>query len=411
MTTTSRQIRLVEQDALIGIRLDHDQVVALSGLTSDVEEDGRPRKRRVLTLAPDSLRSHYTLTAGSVVGSISVRGLDLGIVPKAGVGKTAYMLAQGIGLAKWRFDPATYDSNQSVPDVLIPVFLQEVEMVIARGAVEDYDTVTEVGGKPRGRIDFAYASRFGLPLPLRYEFDELMADTDENRLLLHTLLLVGDHSALTSKDRVRARGLSRGFADVTWLAQPKLLDETTALPERIAHYRSALLLAGLIIEAIGLEPGPGRRRIKAVLFDMNKVFENYVTHLLKVTVPGGVEIDMQGVKRRLYLDQDTAYRLKPDFAFWRGSVCLAIGDVKYKIVDVRYGPRQDDLYQVAAYATAASTQRALLIYAGRRETRPLVLTHSGVVIRVLALDMDAPVSAIEEQLADAVAQLLLPQSN
>jgi 5-methylcytosine-specific restriction enzyme subunit McrC len=104
------------------------------------------------------------------------------------------------------------------------------------------------------------------------------------------------------------------------------------------------------------------------LFDMNKVFEDFVVtalrealHLKQREFPPGTH------GWRLRLDVLGQVRLKPDLSWWHNKQCLFVGDVKYKRVTVD-GIDHPDLYQLLAYTIATGLRHGLLVYAAGEAT-------------------------------------------
>jgi hypothetical protein len=96
-------------------------------------------------------------------------------------------------------------------------------------------------------------------------------------------------------------------------------------------------------------------------------------------------------------------RPEPDFAWWRGSRCLFVGDAKYK--QTAEG-RLADLYQLLAYCTAARLPEGLLLYAEQTGGPSVhVVRHGGPILRVEAMDLEAPVAAIERRCDEVAAEV------
>jgi 5-methylcytosine-specific restriction enzyme subunit McrC len=172
------------------------------------------------------------------------------------------------------------------------------------------------------------------------------------------------------------------------------------------HYAPALALAELILRNLSLSEKSGKLTSATFVFDMNKVFEDFVTAAFTASMRkyGGTVRPQVG---EYSLDEESALRLKPDIGWWDRGRCLAVLDAKYKAIDDGM-LRHDDAYQMLAYCTAYGLDRGYLIYAKDTgvEPRTHVVRNAGNRLVVRALDVTRePEDLLRQvdQLADLVA--------
>jgi 5-methylcytosine-specific restriction enzyme subunit McrC len=331
-----------------------------------------------------------------------VGGVDINVLPKAGIGKTAQLLAYGAGLAAWQTDWSWFDQSSTFTDALAPMYLDQVEQIISAGLVEDYVTLDERGTSPKGRIDFGLVARTGIPLPAEYSYDEFTADTPLNRLLLRAVHEVIDLPGIVSETKANARKLLAEFTQASYESHPTGFDGGY-LESRTSHYRTAALLATLLINRLGLEPTPGTRFARGLLFDMNRVFEAFIISVARRASPAGMDFDIQGNLRPIHLDGAKMLRLHPDFSLWDGGGCRLVGDAKYKVIDARNPARRSDLYQALAYATAAKCKSALLVYVGEEPHDVVRIAGTEILVTTMPIDLSIPIPEIERQLGAVLA--------
>jgi 5-methylcytosine-specific restriction enzyme subunit McrC len=172
------------------------------------------------------------------------------------------------------------------------------------------------------------------------------------------------------------------------------------------HYKPALALAELVLRNLSLSEETGELSSSTFVFDMNRVFEDFVTAAFTAAMRkhGGTVRAQVG---EYSLDRGGRLRLRPDIGWWDGDRCLAVLDAKYKAIDDGL-LRHDDAYQMLAYCTTYSLDRGYLVYAkdSGAEPRTHVVRNSEQRIVVRALDVELePEDLLEqvEQLADEVA--------
>ncbi len=135
------------------------------------------------------------------------------------------------------------------------------------------------------------------------------------------------------------------------------------------------------------------------LLDMNRLFEEFVTQVLKTQIPASLTVHAQASTS---LDLAGALRLRPDVLIRCGHQTVVVGDCKYKRLDAGEH-RHHDLYQLLAYCTALDVHHGVLIY-------PLHLAPMGTDIAFRQTDVSMSEVAINlsrdpEALRNACARL------
>jgi 5-methylcytosine-specific restriction enzyme subunit McrC len=144
------------------------------------------------------------------------------------------------------------------------------------------------------------------------------------------------------------------------------------------RFQPAFNLARLFIENSVFQLSAGRHRTFAFVFDMNRLFEEFVYRFIlrhrQRILPecwGDVTIRAQSRGRVVYLaerlrDRRQVFRLVPDVLFVSPSGRpVLILDTKYKRLDatrLRLGVSEGDMYQMLAYAARFDCPQTLLLY-------------------------------------------------
>ena len=353
----------------------------------------------------------YVLTPGSSVGACVVGDLAVEIRPKLPVERVLFLLSYSLGLAKWDDQPFAMTAPDSLIEALVPVFVHHLKRALRPGVLQGYRTEETVLMGVRGRIRFdeQVRKRFGIPLPVEVRFDEFTEDIIENRLLKAALRTLGQLRIRHAANRWELRRFDHVLELASLQAfSPRHVPEVhyTRLNE---HYRGAVEWARLILRFCSVESRHGQVQATAVLFDMNKVFEEFVRVALREELrltaadfPGGTACPP------LHLDAAGKISLNPDLSWWAGKMCQFVGDVKYKAVNVA-GVRHADLYQLLAYTTATGLPEGLLIYAaGEGETAEHDVVLAGKMLHVRTVHLSGNIASIRAQvieLADAVRRL------
>lgn len=257
-------------------------------------------------------------------------------------------------------------------EVFAIMFLDEVERLIKRGIKSDYVVREENRTFLKGKLLFGENLKYNFAHKERFftASDEFIADIAPNRLLVSTILFLSTQgfSPRTSGRISQARFI---FADIR---PSKSIDKDFALCPSSRHYKDyELLLAWceIFLRRKSFMPYQGGDKAFALLFDMNKLFENFVAWHLKRACGGKYVISTQE-SRKYLLEVGGArkFQIKPDIVCRKsdsgGNNVVFIADTKWKILESsesnNYGISQGDLYQMFAYLAKYECENGFLIY-------------------------------------------------
>ncbi|QNE73792.1 restriction endonuclease [Streptomyces finlayi] len=358
------EISLREHDPAVSTLLDPATGRALAA--SGVLESATPDPHR-----PE----RWLLRAGSRVGAVRVPvpclpgpGVVLRVFPKTPVRRLFFLLGFSLDpRSAWQRGDhgATIDTGEH--DDIVPALAHAVERQIdaalRQGIVQGYRRVEETAMVVRGRIREADQVRlhFGRTPPLEIAYDAYTPDTAENRILraaVEALLRVPDVPGPVRRALAHQRVR---LAEVTPLVRGQQLPRWT--PSRLnARYQPALRLAEAVLRGTTPEHRPGQLPLDGFLFDMNVLFEDFVTGALREAVrEHGLVGRLQDAHR---LDTAGRIRIVPDLVVHGpgGRSPLAVVDAKYKKEKAGAYPNAD-LYQMLAYCTALGLGEGHLVYA------------------------------------------------
>lgn len=129
------------------------------------------------------------------------------------------------------------------------------------------------------------------------------------------------------------------------------------------YYKNILSWCKIFLQNKTFTPYEGKNEAFALLFPMEKIFEDYVAYMLKFANPNkNIKIQSSG-KYLANKNGEKCFMLKPDL-YIENEMIL---DTKWKIPDQnnedkKYGISQSDLYQMFAYACKFKINDIKLIY-------------------------------------------------
>lgn len=351
------------------------------------------------------------LRSGSLVGAVRVTAgqqqAELHVRPKIEIARLFWLLGYARDPRGWRDDPVGLTHEDELVPAMAAAFTATASRALAAGVLQGYRTVEDTLPLVRGRLREAdqLRARPGLALPVEVRYDDYTADIPENQILLSAVRRLHRVPGIPPTARNALHRIAAALADATPLIAGAPVPDTPANRFN-QRYQPALRLARLVLAGNSIEHGHGPTTASGYVFDLNSVFEQWLTTALRQAVEARYGGRVTG-QYQMHLDDARQLPLvRPDITWWDGRRCLAAVDAKYKVL--KKTPPPGDIYQMLAYCTALNLARGHLVYASPATTQPAEfrLTGSGVRIVVHSVDLSAPLAALQEQIsqiAEAVA--------
>ena len=368
----------------------------------------------VVDAAPDPYTpGRWSLRAGSKVGAVSFAGpgadtpVTVRVVPKVSIARLFFLLGYSQDpKGNWRNGDVEVAGHRDLLPALAHAVERQVDRAVRQGLLQGYRATEETSLVVRGRIREAeqIRRRFGATPPVEVVYDEFTTDIAENRILRAAVERLLRLPGVPGEVRRRLLHQRARLADVTVIVRGQPLP--TWRPTRLnSRYHHALHLARAVLEDSSVEHAPGGLRVEGFLFDMNKLFEDFVTVALREACHAlGHAARLQDPH---HLDEAAEIRMRPDFVLYGadGMAC-AVVDAKYK-AEKRDGFPDADLYQMLAYCTALGLPEGHLVYAkGNAAHAAHTVRHAGIVIHQHALDLDQEPSGLLADLREVTVRLV-----
>jgi len=341
-------------------------------------------------------------------GAVRIAGVDVSIAPKIPVRRLFFLLGYTADPTRgWRTEEELVETaaHAGVVPALAHAFERLADRALRQGLLQGYRTVNDALPVVRGRVRTTdqMRRRYGVPLPVEVTYDEFTVDIPENQLLLaaaERLLRLPDVPADTRHRLLRLRAR---LGDVSPLVPGRPLPRWRS--SRLnTRYRAPCRFAELLLNGTSVEHRRGDARVDGFLFDLAKVFEDFVcTALAQALRPYGGRCRAQA---RHHLDEASEIVLRPDLVHYSDDgVPLAVADAKYKAEKPEGFPAAD-LYQMLAYCTALGLPAGHLIYAKGNEPQARhTVRHAGTVITQHALELDEEPSRLLAAVGRIAARL------
>ena len=255
-------------------------------------------------------------------------------------------------------------SNLNLLELYFDDFLNETQTLIRNGLIKKYSKESSNVKALKGKLDFTNNIRQNLVHKERFYTSHQVYDTNHK---LHQILNValGIVKQFTSNMSIsdKCGRVLLDFPEVDNINVTKQLLDGIELNRKSTPYERAISLARLIILNYSPNISSGKEKMIAILFDMNKLWEEYMLRMLKQATTSKPEVNVLGKKALPFWGTN---RLEPDIVITSGE-----GDnIKTFIVDTKWktpGKKTSiqDLRQVYAYARFWKSEKVMLLYPGK----------------------------------------------
>ena len=292
-------------------------------------------------------------------------------------------------------------------EIFITIFLDELSRLIQKGIAKEYVNIEDNASFLKGKLLFTQHIKYNLAHKERFSFsyDEFLSDRPENRLIKSTLLFLSK-KAKSNANQKRIREFIFTFDDIPASADCDVDFSKVKMTRLIKHYEKILTWCRVFLKKESFTNFKGKAISFAILFPMEKIFEDYVGAIFK---RGNTSMTVSLQQSRYNLIEDHGgnpkFKLRPDITAKSKEEKVIILDTKWKLIDQgmsdkNYYISQDDIYQMFAYAEKYDSEELYLLYPQNEEfkdklpvfeyykNKRMTLHVCPVPLRLLAFDTD-----------------------
>ena len=363
------------------------------------------------------LEGSSKLRAQQVVGVLVARGVTVEILPKIeGVNEDqairrslVHMLALVLDLDIAVGGAATFGwQHENLLEVLIRLFSEKLFAMLRQGMPRAYVRRQDDVPALRGSLDVVrqFTILAAMPQRLACRFDELSSDIALNQIMKATVARLLKVSTST-ENRRRLTELTFVYEGIAAVPVGSLRWDQVGLDRTNVGWTELLRFAKLLLQDRYQSTTTGAVEGFSLLFEMNKLFEEFVGRSIKRALQGmGLAVQLQGPRGYALVDQQSRalrFATRPDVVVSRSGKPLLVIDTKWKRLkeatdDPKRGVGQADVYQMMAYAHVYECDRLMLLYPHHHELAErdgLVAVHqiakkSDSLIGIATVDLVRP---------------------
>lgn len=253
--------------------------------------------------------------------------------------------------------------SNSILDIYLELFLTEAEKLIREGLLNKYKkregNQTALKGQLLFQKQIAYNSTHQERFYVRYS--EYNRNNIYNQILYKTLYLIPNLSnSYYLLDKVGR--LKLDFPELSTCFVNAETFNRLRFDRKTERYKKAMLISKMLLLNYRPDITGGTENVIAILFDMNKLWEEFVYRRLKKE-ENAFSISVHRQLSEDFWKSENLYRAKtirPDIVIKKGNETIVI-DTKWKILDDLI-PSDADLKQMFVYNLYWHCDRSILLY-------------------------------------------------
>jgi 5-methylcytosine-specific restriction enzyme subunit McrC len=258
---------------------------------------------------------------------------------------------------------------QSLLDLYFELYLNEVSQLLQKGLIKKYNQKTGNILALKGRLDFAKNIQQNVILQERFYTTHQVYDYNHlvNQVLFKALKVL---KTITNNTYL-IDGVNRllsGFPEINEIEINTTHFDKITSNRKTEPYNEALKIAKMIILNYSPDIKGGDENMLALLFDMNKLWEEYVFRMLLKVEDTSLKVSFQN--RDKFWENKI---IKPDIVITKKEqINDEVRETKY-IIDTKWKvkeyaePDDDDLKQMYVYNMYWQSEKSMLLYPTTKE--------------------------------------------
>lgn len=246
--------------------------------------------------------------------------------------------------------------HNAILEVYFEMYLNELESLVKKGLIKKYRKIQSNQNALKGKLVFSQNIQKNLIHKERFYCEHQLYDRHHliHQILFRGLLILKDFVNNNLKDKLNR--ILFEFQDYKHIIITKNNFDKLVNDRKTTPYLRAIDIAKMIILNYSPNLNSGNDNMLTLLFDMNKLWEEYIYRILQKYKPNGYQVSFQNSDK--FWEHKT---IRPDIVITNEENKNFVIDTKWKIINAN-NPSDDDLKQMFTYNLHWNAEKTLLLY-------------------------------------------------
>lgn len=259
--------------------------------------------------------------------------------------------------------------SNSILDIYFELFIAEVEYLLHSGLIKKYRKNEGNVTALKGNILFGKQIQKNI---IHRERFYVRYSTYDYEHILHSILYKTINLLKQINTRVelhsRIGALLLNFPEMPAIKISERTFEKLIFSRKTKHYKKAIDISRLLLLKYHPDLIKGRNNVLALMFDMNKLWENFVYASIRKYKKEQMTITAQTSKYFWKPQAGSRTKIRPDIVINKAKTDCVVLDTKWKKIKEK-NPSLEDLRQLYVYHDYYNAKKVALIYPGDETTK------------------------------------------